>query len=88
MALHKGDPRTRAIARKGGLTRVAREGGRAVAAPARRGFEAALERAVDPDGVLSPEDRAQRAAAELRIRMADLARRRWAARPNTEEGAT
>jgi hypothetical protein len=57
------DPTTRsAIARLGAHTSWARtEDPPARTAPARRAFLERFEREVDPDGVLSPEDRARRA---------------------------
>lgn len=51
--------------------RWARVGDRkAAVAPARRGFLARFEKQVDPDGVLSPAERARRAEAAMKSHMA------------------
>ena len=63
------------------LTRWAHEPDRSAAtAPARAGLEARFERQVDPDGILSPEERARRAASARRAFYLNLARRSAAAR--------
>lgn len=59
-------------ARAASLTRWAAEPDRAAAMkPLRDGFLAKLERQVDPEGVLPPQERAQRAE---RLRLAHLAK--------------
>ena len=69
-----------ASGRAGGLRNVANHGRNAAAAPARAGFLARFERQVDPDGVLSPEERASRARYALKSHMAELSLRSAAAR--------
>lgn len=45
----------------------------AATAPARRGFMARFEKQVDPDGTLSPAERARRAELAMRAHMSRLA---------------
>ena len=59
--------------RVGGLTAQARHGGQAMTAPARAGFRTKWERAVDPEGVLDPRERAARADRAQRAHMLRLA---------------
>ena len=60
-------------AKQGGLSCHAKNDSRAIAARARRGFLARFEREVDPDGVLTPEERERRAKLAMRAHMAGLA---------------
>lgn len=77
-----------ASGRAGGLRNVARNGGRATAAPARAGFIRRFEREVDPDNLLSPEERVRRAGAAMKAHMATLslrsARKRAGLKPKTK----
>jgi hypothetical protein len=59
--------------RVGGLTAQARHGGRAMTGPARDGFRRKWEQTVDPDGILDPHERSQRAEKALRAHMLRLA---------------
>ena len=61
--------------RIGGLTAWSRNGIETMLGPARRGFLARFERAVDPDQALSPEERTRRAERALRAHMLILAQR-------------
>lgn len=63
--------------RRGGLTSAARQGPSVMAARARGGFISKFEREVDPDGVLSPEERSARAKLAMRAHMSKLASTRW-----------
>ena len=79
------DPATRAriaaaSGRRGGLSNIARNGGHAPAANARAGFMRRFELQVDPDGLLSPEERATRARYAMKAHMAELAARSARAR--------
>jgi len=56
--------------RIGGLIRSAHHDGREMTAKARAGFQSKLEREVDPDGVLPPEERRRRADALRRAHLA------------------
>jgi hypothetical protein len=60
--------------RIGGLTTSARLGGRAMTAPARRGFWRRFEREVDPDGRLAPSEWTKRASQLMRAHMLRLAK--------------
>jgi hypothetical protein len=60
-------------ARIAALDRWSREDPVAATAPARRAFLESFERKVDPDGVLTPEERARRAACAHRAHMQRLA---------------
>lgn len=61
-------------ARLGGLTRWSKTSDRSAATqPGRTAFNARFEREVDPDGVLSPEERAIRADAARRAYYTRLA---------------
>jgi len=55
------------------LSRVAREGGAAVSAPAREAFLRKFEDQVDPDRVLPADERAKRASAARRAHFLTLA---------------
>lgn len=55
------------------LTRVAREGGHAVSAPARAAFDRKFLDQVDPDRVLPEDERARRASAARRAYFLTLA---------------
>lgn len=55
------------------LTRVAREGGAAVSAPARAAFDRRFEDQVDPARVLPPDERARRVKAARRAYFLTLA---------------
>lgn len=59
--------------RIGGLTKAARHRPEELTAAARVGFNERFVREVDPDGLLSPEERARRAEAAKRAHMARLA---------------
>lgn len=62
--------------------RWSREPDRAAAtAPARAGFLARFERQVDPEGVLDPKVRAERAESAMKAHMARLAMRRRSVTP-------
>jgi len=74
------DPATRAriavvAGTVGGNRNVAKNGRHAVAAPARAGFLRRFELQVDPDGRLSPEERASRAHHAMKAHMAELSLR-------------
>lgn len=79
------DPATRAriavaSGRRGGLANIARNGGHAPAATARAGFMRRFELEVDPEGVLSNEERATRARFAMKAHMAALSARSAAVR--------
>lgn len=59
--------------RIGGLTAWSRNGMETMLGPARRGFMARFEKAVDPDLSLSPEERTRRAERARRAYMLTLA---------------
>ena len=65
------------IGRLGPLTRLTRESGEDMSAPARAGFLRRFEQVVDPEHLLSDQERARRADAALRLHMSRLARKRW-----------
>lgn len=71
------NPTTRA--RIGGLALHARYDSRLIAGRASRGFLARFEREVDPDGLLSPEERTRRAEYARRAYMTSLAGRKRSA---------
>lgn len=67
------DPVTRRLtASIGGNACAAKHDGKTITASARRGFMARFEREVDPEGRLSPAERAKRAEAAMRAHMARL----------------
>ncbi len=66
--------------RIGGLTKAARHDGETLTAAARAGFLKRFEIEVDPNGVLTPEERSRRADAARRAHMARLAMRSAMAR--------
>jgi hypothetical protein len=68
------------LARAAALTRIAREGGTAVSAPARAAFLKKFDDAVDPDRLLSLEERARRAKAARRAYFSRLAAKSAASR--------
>lgn len=69
------------VARIAAAERWARTSDRTQAtAPARRGLTAKFEREADPDGVLTPEERARRADLLMRAHMLRMARRSAQAR--------
>jgi len=68
------NPTTRA--RIGAFALHAKYDSRQIAARATRGFLARFEREVDPDGLLSPEERTRRAEYARRSYMTALAGRR------------
>lgn len=61
------------INRANALSRVAKEGGAAVSAPARRAFLDKFRTEVDPDNLLAPEDREARADAAMRAHVTRMA---------------
>jgi hypothetical protein len=65
------DARTRG--RIGAYVRLARHGSNQATSKARAAFLEGFERAVDPDGRLTPEERADRASHALRAHMIRLA---------------
>jgi hypothetical protein len=75
-------------ARIAALSRVAQVGGHAISAPARAARLEAFAHAVDPDGVLTPVDREQRAHALLRAEMTRLAAKSVAARRKARDNAS
>jgi hypothetical protein len=84
------DPATRsriatAAGRTGGLRNVAKNGAAGVSAPARRGFMRRFELQVDPEGRLSPEERASRARFAMKAHMAELNLRSLQSRARREE---
>lgn len=76
MPLRKGDPKTAAIARMGGLARAAQYDGHSVTAAARAAADARFERLVDPDNLLPSRERARRARAARSLWYSQLALRR------------
>jgi hypothetical protein len=72
------DPERVRLGRLGALTVHAR--GRTNTAPARAAWEAGLAAEVDPDGSLTPEERAKRVQFAMRARMTRLAMARWGKR--------
>jgi hypothetical protein len=66
--------------RIGGLTAWSRNSEQVMLGPARRGFQARFEKAVDPDGVLPLEERERRAERARRAHMLLLAERSAAVR--------
>jgi hypothetical protein len=67
----------RAAGRLGAHIRWSRENDRTAAtAPARRGFLRKFELEVDPDGILSPQERAFRAEHAMKAHMARLSQMR------------
>lgn len=69
------DPERVQTGRMGALAVHAR--GKTNTGPARAAWLAKIEAEVDPDGALDPEERARRVEYALRLRMTELARRRW-----------
>lgn len=69
------------------LTRVAREGGHAVSASARAGFEQKFVDQVDPDRVLPEDERARRVTAARRAYFLMLAAKSVDARRRKAEAA-
>jgi hypothetical protein len=69
------DPERVRLGRLGALTVHAR--GRTTVGPARAAWEAKLATEVDPDGVLSPDERERRMQFAMRARMTRLAMARW-----------
>ena len=67
------NPVKAAAGRIGGLTRAARYTPDELVRNARAGFIAKFEREADPDGVLTPKERARRADALYRAHMTRLA---------------
>lgn len=87
MAAQDHDERA-AIASLGGITRWAEVDDRAAAlAKARAAFKAKFERQVDPDGVLPPEIRAQRAESARKAHYARLALAKAQKRRQAREAA-
>lgn len=74
-----------AAGRKGGLRNVVKHGPAGVAAPARAGFLRRFEQQVDPEGRLSPEERATRARYAMKAHMAELNLRSLRARAGRKE---
>ncbi|MFN8629040.1 MAG: hypothetical protein U0838_01585 [Chloroflexota bacterium] len=70
----------RAYGRIGGLTAWARNDPSTMVGPAHAGFRAKFERAVDPEGRLTPRERAVRADRARRAYMLTLAARSAASR--------
>jgi hypothetical protein len=66
--------------RRGGLTSLARYGSQAIAKPAWQGTQTKFERLVDPEGILEPAERQQRAQAARRAHMLLLAEKSAEAR--------
>lgn len=81
------DPYQVELNRSAALTRVAREGGRAVSAPARAAFMETFIEQVDPDRELPEDERDKRAAAARKAYFAKLAARSAKARRNRREQA-
>jgi hypothetical protein len=75
MEMRQKDPERQRLGRLGALTVHAR--GRTNTAPARAAWEQKLVAEVDPDGSLTPDERARRADYAMRIRMTRLAMARW-----------
>lgn len=69
------------------LTRIAREGGSAVSAPARAAFDQTFVDQVDPDRVLPPDERARRVSAARRAYFLTLAAKSVDARRRKAEAA-
>jgi hypothetical protein len=69
--------------RIGGLTAWSRNDAETMTGAAHRGFRARFERAVDPDGALTPAERAARAERARRAYMLTLAARSAAVRRKT-----
>jgi hypothetical protein len=72
-------------ARIAALTRWSREDPAPATAKARTGFLQRFEHEVDPDGVLTPDERATRAQRALRAHMLRLSAKSAAARRKTDE---
>lgn len=70
------------------LTRVAREGGTAVSAPARAAFDQRFVDQVDPDRVLPADERARRVHAARRAYFLTLAAKSVDARRRKAEAAS
>ncbi len=82
-------PDTALRGRVGAYTRWARTEDRVAATePARSAFMRRFERQVDPDGVLSEEERVSRAHFAMRAHMADLTRRRILSRRRQRPAAS
>jgi hypothetical protein len=78
----------RLSAQRAAYTRWSRVEDRAAALePARDGFTARLERQVDPDGRMTPKQRAKAVKSARRAFYADLGARSAAARRKRREGA-
>jgi hypothetical protein len=70
--------------RIGGLTAWSRNDAETMLGPARRAFAARFDAEVDPDGTLTPLERAQRAERAMRAYMLNLALRSAAARRSSK----
>lgn len=70
------DPERVRLGRLGALTQHAT--GKTNTGPARAAWEAGIIAEVDPEGSLSPAERARRADSAMRVRMTRLAMTRWA----------
>ena len=81
------DSRRSTNARIAALTRVAREGGTAVSAPARAKFDEKFVDQVDPDRVLSDDERARRVSALRRAYFLGLAAKSADVRRRKSEAA-
>ena len=66
--------------RAAAFTRVAREGGAAVSAPARAAFLQSFVDEVDPDRVLEPDERQRRVKAAMRAHFSKMAAKGAASR--------
>ncbi|MEX0781256.1 MAG: hypothetical protein WD557_01305 [Dehalococcoidia bacterium] len=67
MSLKKGESRTRNIARMGGYAVQSQQDTGPRLVKARAAFASKFHRDVDPEGVLSPEERDRRAAAARKL---------------------
>ena len=82
------NPVKQVAGRIGGLTRAARYTPEELVRDARAGFLAKWEREADPDGVLSPAERARRADALYRAHMTRLAMKSAQARRKAAQSET
>lgn len=71
--------------RAAALTRVAREGGSAISAPARAARLEQMLKEIDPDGTLAPAERERRLAAARKAHMAKMTAASIAARRKAAE---